>query len=53
MLLNSAGLSITGIMLALVGCRIRDVKRRLLRRSGKGSFVHEADADFLVNGMYL
>uniref|UniRef100_A0A0A9VV93 Low-density lipoprotein receptor-related protein 11 n=1 Tax=Lygus hesperus TaxID=30085 RepID=A0A0A9VV93_LYGHE len=43
------GLCITGIMLILVGCRMRMVSKRM-RRGGKG-YAH--DADFLVNGMYL
>ncbi|XP_014251389.1 uncharacterized protein LOC106667758 [Cimex lectularius] len=44
------GLCITAIMIILVGCRMRVVRRRM-RRGGKSSYAH--DADFLVNGMYL
>lgn len=43
------GLSITGLLLVLVGCRLRMVHRRL--RRGRSPFAH--DADYLVNGMYL
>ncbi|GAB6021624.1 hypothetical protein CHUAL_004209 [Chamberlinius hualienensis] len=42
------GLSITGLLLVLVGCRLRMVRRRL--RKGR-AYAH--DADYLVNGMYL
>jgi len=45
-----AGLCITGIMVVLVACRLRVVRRRL-RRGGKSPYAH--DADYLVNGMYL
>ncbi|XP_069682976.1 uncharacterized protein [Periplaneta americana] len=44
------GLCITGIMVVLIGCRLRVVRRRL-RRGGKSPYAH--DADYLVNGMYL
>ncbi|XP_046664368.1 uncharacterized protein LOC124357034 isoform X1 [Homalodisca vitripennis] len=44
------GLCVTGIMLVLVGCRMRMVRRRM-RRGSKSPYAH--DADFLVNGMYL
>lgn len=43
------GLSITGLLLVLVGCRLRMIRRRLLR--GRSPYAH--DADYLVNGMYL
>ncbi|XP_049788833.1 uncharacterized protein LOC126194676 isoform X1 [Schistocerca nitens] len=44
------GLCVTGIMVVLVGCRLRVVRKRL-RRGGKSPYAHEAD--YLVNGMYL
>lgn len=44
------GMCVTGIMLLLVGCRMRMVRRRM-RRGSKSPYAH--DADFLVNGMYL
>ncbi|KAL0267598.1 UNVERIFIED_CONTAM: hypothetical protein PYX00_009826 [Menopon gallinae] len=44
------GMCITAIMIVLVGCRLRVVRRRM-RRSGKSPYAH--DPDFLVNGMYL
>lgn len=44
------GMCITAIMITLVGCRLRVVRKRM-RRSGKSPYAH--DADFLVNGMYL
>ncbi|EEB18768.1 conserved hypothetical protein [Pediculus humanus corporis] len=44
------GMCITAIMITLVGCRLRVVRKRM-RRNGKSPFAH--DADFLVNGMYL
>lgn len=44
-----AGLSVTAVLVLLVGCRLRSLKRHLRRgRSG-----HTRDADYLVNGMYL
>ncbi|KAK7863597.1 hypothetical protein R5R35_013469 [Gryllus longicercus] len=46
----SFGLCITFVMVVLVACRLRVVKRRL-RRNGKSLYAH--DADYLVNGMYL
>ena len=44
----SLGLSITAILLIFVGCRLRNVKRRLRR-----SRMNSNDADYLINGMYL
>ncbi|RZF39367.1 hypothetical protein LSTR_LSTR000888 [Laodelphax striatellus] len=44
------GMCVTGIMIIIVGCRMRTVRRRM-RRGGRSSYAH--DADFLVNGMYL
>ncbi|XP_044731825.1 nuclear transcription factor Y subunit beta [Chrysoperla carnea] len=44
------GLCITMIMVAIVGCRLRVVRKRM-RRGGKSPYAH--DADYLVNGMYL
>ncbi|KAK6636093.1 hypothetical protein RUM43_009745 [Polyplax serrata] len=44
------GMCITAIMITLVGCRLRVVRKRM-RRNGKSAYAH--DADFLVNGMYL
>lgn len=44
------GLSITAMLIALVGCRMKSIKKRIARRGGR-SLAH--DADYLVNGMYL
>lgn len=44
------GLCITGMLVALVGCRMNSIRRRIARRGGR-SLAH--DADYLVNGMYL
>ena len=43
------GLAITAILLVFVGCRLRNVKRRLRR----GRPLNSNEADYLVNGMYL
>uniref|UniRef100_T1J182 MANSC domain-containing protein n=1 Tax=Strigamia maritima TaxID=126957 RepID=T1J182_STRMM len=43
------GLTLTGVLVVLVGCRLRVVRRHL--RRGRSPFTH--DADYLVNGMYL
>ncbi|KAL5009152.1 hypothetical protein ScPMuIL_014733 [Solemya velum] len=43
------GLAITLILLIFVGCRLRNVKRRLR----KGRALHSNEADYLINGMYL
>nr|CAH0105400.1 unnamed protein product [Daphnia galeata] len=43
------GLSVTAVLVLLVGCRLRSLKRHL--RRGRGG--HTRDADYLVNGMYL
>ncbi|XP_050688172.1 proline-rich protein 12-like isoform X3 [Eriocheir sinensis] len=46
------GVCITALLVVLVGCRLREVKRRLRRHRGPRSpYAH--DADYLVNGMYL
>jgi hypothetical protein len=45
------GLSITAMLIALVGCRMNSIKKRIARRGGRGSLAH--DADYLINGMYL
>lgn len=46
------GVCITALLVVLVGCRLRGVKRRLRRHRGPRSpYAH--DADYLVNGMYL
>lgn len=45
------GLCITGLLLVLVGCRLRLARHRLTRRGGRSALAH--DADYLVNGMYL
>ncbi|KAH9376071.1 hypothetical protein HPB48_007265 [Haemaphysalis longicornis] len=45
------GLCITGLLLVLVGCRLRLARHRLARRGGRSALAH--DADYLVNGMYL
>lgn len=44
------GLSVTAVLVLLVGCRLRSLKRHL-RARGRGG--HTRDADYLVNGMYL
>ena len=44
------GLSVTGVLVLLVGCRLRSLKRHLRRGPRAG---HTRDADYLVNGMYL
>lgn len=44
------GLSVTAVLVLLVGCRLRSLKRHL-RTRGRGG--HTRDADYLVNGMYL
>ncbi|XP_060554068.1 uncharacterized protein LOC132715101 [Ruditapes philippinarum] len=43
------GLAITLMLLIIVGCRLRTVKRRLR----KGRQLHSNEADYLINGMYL
>ncbi len=43
------GLSITALLLIFVGCRLRNVKRRLRR----GRPLNSNEADYLINGMYL
>lgn len=45
------GLSVTAVLVLLVGCRLRSLKSRLRRGSGRNG--HARDADYLVNGMYL
>ncbi|KAK8738382.1 hypothetical protein OTU49_003838 [Cherax quadricarinatus] len=46
------GVCITALLVVLVGCRLRGVRRRLRRHRGTRSpYAH--DADYLVNGMYL
>lgn len=47
--LHFTGLSVTAVLVLLVGCRLRSLKRHL--RRGRGG--HTRDADYLVNGMYL
>lgn len=44
------GLSITAMLIGLVGCRMNSIKKKIARRGGRG-LAH--DADYLVNGMYL
>lgn len=43
------GLAITALLLVFVGCRLRNVKRRIRR----GRPLNSNEADYLVNGMYL
>lgn len=43
------GLCITAMLVALVGCRMKSIRRRIARRGR--NLTH--DADYLVNGMYL
>lgn len=45
----SLGLTFTMLLLIVVGCRLRTVKRRLR----KGRALHSNEADYLINGMYL
>ncbi|XP_041352612.1 uncharacterized protein LOC121371057 [Gigantopelta aegis] len=45
----SLGLAITLVLLIFVGCRLRNVRRRLR----KGRPLHSNEADYLINGMYL
>ena len=46
------GVCVTALLVVLVGCRLKEVKRRVRRHRGAGkSYAH--DADYLVNGMYL
>jgi len=45
----SLGLAITLMLLVFVGCRLRNVKRRIR----KGRALHSNEADYLINGMYL
>ncbi|KAK3593443.1 hypothetical protein CHS0354_020206 [Potamilus streckersoni] len=45
----SIGLAVTLLLLIIVGCRLRTVKRRLR----KGKALHSNEADYLINGMYL
>ncbi|KAL3875122.1 hypothetical protein ACJMK2_038056 [Sinanodonta woodiana] len=45
----SVGLAVTLLLLIIVGCRLRTVKRRLR----KGKALHSNEADYLINGMYL
>ncbi|XP_042865353.1 rab-3-interacting molecule unc-10-like isoform X2 [Penaeus japonicus] len=46
------GVCITALLVVLVGCRLRGVRRRLRRHRGSKS-LYAHDADYLVNGMYL
>ena len=48
---NFPGICVTAIMVLVVGCRMKVVRKRMIRRGGKLPYAH--DADFLVNGMYL
>ncbi|KAL7638193.1 UNVERIFIED_CONTAM: hypothetical protein RMT77_011818 [Armadillidium vulgare] len=48
----SLGMIITALLIVLVGCKIRKVKKRVRRRKGLRSPL-EHDVDYLVNGMYL
>ncbi|XP_069116392.1 uncharacterized protein [Argopecten irradians] len=43
------GLGVTMMLLVYVGCRLRNVKRRIR----KGRALHSNEADYLINGMYL
>lgn len=43
------GVGISAMLIALVGCRMKFIKRRIARRGR--NLAH--DADYLVNGMYL
>lgn len=45
----SLGLAFTLMLLVFVGCRLRNVKRRIR----KGRPLHSNEADYLINGMYL
>lgn len=43
------GLAVTAILLLFVGCRLRNMKRKLRR----GRPMNSNEADYLINGMYL
>ncbi|RWS24020.1 hypothetical protein B4U80_09856, partial [Leptotrombidium deliense] len=43
------GLCVTAMLVAIVGCRMKSIRRRIARRGR--NLAH--DADYLVNGMYL
>lgn len=43
------GLAVTMMLLVYVGCRLRNVKKRIR----KGRALHSNEADYLINGMYL
>lgn len=45
----SLGLVISALLLFFVGCRLRNVKKRLRR----GRPLNSNEADYLINGMYL
>ena len=45
----SLGLAITFLLLFFVGCRLRNVRKRLRR----GRPMNSNEADYLINGMYL
>ncbi|ESO83005.1 hypothetical protein LOTGIDRAFT_169836 [Lottia gigantea] len=45
----SLGLAFTFLLLVFIGCRLRNMKRRLR----KGRVLHSNEADYLINGMYL
>jgi hypothetical protein len=44
------GLSITAMLIGIVGCRMKSIRKKIARRGGR-SLAH--DADYLINGMYL
>ena len=43
------GLAVTAVLLLFVGCRLRNMKRKLRR----GRPMNSNEADYLINGMYL
>ena len=43
------GLAVTAVLLMFVGCRLRNMKRKLRR----GRPMNSNEADYLINGMYL
>ena len=49
--LHGTGLSVTAVLVLVVGFRLRSLKRHLRGRIRNGGVAR--DADYLVNGMYL
>lgn len=45
------GVAITGMLIVIVGLKMKSIRKKLVRRGRRRSLVHEAD--FLINGMHL